>query len=135
MYLLQKRENQTLALKKAKTKEEKDKIQENIQFINNRQGLIKDDLTKEDAQKFNFITVPKGGEFKLVLSDGTKVFLKSESQLKYPKKFIKGETRKIELVYGEAFFDVASNKDYDSNFIVITDGKEINASGTQLIKK
>ena len=91
-------------------------------------------VQKGAKMAYNILTVPQGKEFQITLSDGTKIFLKSETKLKYPLKFIKGETRKVELV-GEAFFDVASNKDYDSNFIVITNGKEINVSGKELIKK
>ncbi|WP_052143662.1 FecR family protein [Wocania ichthyoenteri] len=56
---------------------------------------------------YNYLTIPRGGQFFLQLSDGTKVWLNSESKLKYPISFIEGEKREVELIYGEAFFDVS----------------------------
>ena len=55
--------------------------------------------------EYNTIVVPRGGIYSLVLSDGTKVFLNSESELHYPAKFTEGN-RKVDLK-GEAFFEVA----------------------------
>ena len=56
---------------------------------------------------YNFLTVPRGGQFSLNLEDGTKVLLNSDSKIKYPIKFIKGKKREVELLYGEAYFDVS----------------------------
>ena len=47
---------------------------------------------------YNQLTVPRGGQFIVELSDGTKVWLNSESQLKYPVSFIKGQSREVELL-------------------------------------
>jgi transmembrane sensor len=57
---------------------------------------------------YNTLKIPRGGEYYLVLADGTKVWLNSESTLRYPVKFSKSE-RKIELT-GEAYFEVTKNK-------------------------
>jgi len=57
---------------------------------------------------YNTITTPITGEFKVVLSDGTQVFLNSSSSLKYPSVFA-GATREVTLT-GEAYFEVARNK-------------------------
>lgn len=81
---------------------------------------------------YNYLTIPRGGEFFLKLSDGTKVWLNSESQLKYPENFIDGEERIVELIYGEAYFEVSSSKlNNGSKFKVINKSQEINVLGTQ----
>jgi hypothetical protein len=80
----------------------------------------------------NILTVPRGGQFSLNLQDGTKVLLNSDSKIKYPVKFIKGEKRKVELLYGEAFFDVSpSQNNNGSEFIVSTKTQKINVLGTK----
>ena len=53
------------------------------------------------------IIVPRGGEYKLILSDGTKVWLNSESELEYPDKFV-GSAREVNMK-GEVCFEVAQN--------------------------
>ncbi|RYY25300.1 MAG: FecR family protein [Sphingobacteriaceae bacterium] len=56
---------------------------------------------------YNAITVPRGGQYKVTLADGTLVFLNSESELTYPAKF-SGAARTVTLK-GEAYFEVAKN--------------------------
>ena len=48
----------------------------------------------DTAEVYNMITVPRGGVYSLVLSDGSTVYLNSESALRYPVKF-QGGTRKV----------------------------------------
>lgn len=57
----------------------------------------------------NVITVPRGGEYHVTLSDGTKVHLNAESSLEFPSHF-NGNARKVKLT-GEAYFDVAHVED------------------------
>jgi len=81
---------------------------------------------------YNYLTVPRGGKFEVDLADGTKVWLNSESQLKYPVNFKKGETRKVELVYGEAYFDVSSSENHNgATFKVISNLQEVEVLGTE----
>lgn len=82
--------------------------------------------------EYNYLTVPRGGQFFIMLSDDTKVWLNSESQLKFPVTFIEGKTRQVELVYGEAFFDVSpSEKHSGAKFIVKNKWQEIEVIGTK----
>lgn len=75
---------------------------------------------------YNTIETPKGGQYQLVLSDGTKVWLNAASSLHYPLLF-KGKERKVELI-GEAYFEVAKNK--KSPFMVFTKGQVVEVLGT-----
>lgn len=85
-----------------------------------------------DAIEYNYLTIPRGGQFSIKLSDGTQVWLNSETQLKYPVSFVKGKPRSVELVYGEAYFDVTSSKDHDgSAFIVDHSMQKVEVIGTQ----
>ena len=80
---------------------------------------------------YNYLTIPRGGQFHLVLSDGTKVWLNSETQLKYPVAFADGVTRQIELVYGEAYFEVSpSTKHKGAKFKVLNQSQEVEVLGT-----
>lgn len=56
---------------------------------------------------YNTAATPRGGQFMVVLSDGTKVWLNSASSIKYPVVFGDNE-RRVELD-GEAYFEVAHN--------------------------
>ena len=89
-------------------------------------------LTKEKTLKFNYLTIPKGGQFFVQLSDQTRVWLNSESKLKYPVNFIKGQARMVELVYGEAYFDVSESIYHNGDvFKVKTKEQEIEVLGTE----
>lgn len=72
-------------------------------------------LVYEDGQKgtgnsapvINTITTPRGGQYQLVLNDGSKVWLNSASTLSFPAVFT-GNSREVEIT-GEAYFEVAKN--------------------------
>lgn len=82
--------------------------------------------------RYNYLTIPKGGQFFVQLSDGSKVWLNSDSKLKYPVNFVDGQPRRVELIYGEAYFDVSESTDHSgASFIVQTDVQEITVLGTE----
>jgi len=94
--------------------------------------LAGDTYGSERAVKYNYLTIPKGGQFFVQLSDSTEVWLNSDSKLKYPVKFRKGKTRQVELVYGEAYFKVSpSTKHNGAEFHVLTKYQEVSVLGTE----
>lgn len=60
------------------------------------------------AIAYNTITTPRGGQYTVILADGTTVILNAASSLRYPESFT-GKERRVELT-GEAYFEVAKNK-------------------------
>jgi transmembrane sensor len=74
----------------------------------------------------NTITVPRGGQYQLVLSDGSKVLLNAASSLTYPAEF-NGRYRNVELK-GEGYFEVAKNASMP--FIVKANNVEVRVLGT-----
>lgn len=77
--------------------------------------------------EYNTLVVPRQGEFQVVLADGSKVYLNSESEIRYPTFFAGGECR----VYlkGEAFFEVTS--DTSRPFIVNVGEMDVRVLGTR----
>ncbi|MCK0132136.1 DUF4974 domain-containing protein [Flavobacteriaceae bacterium F08102] len=84
------------------------------------------------AITYNTLTIPRGGEFFLQLSDSTKIWLNSATKLKYPVDFSMAKTRQVELVYGEAYFEVSSSDQNDGKaFKVLSRDQEIEVLGTE----
>lgn len=99
---------------------------------NGEELVYKKNTKKEVELVFNHLTIPRGGQFVIELSDGTKVWLNSESQLKYPVNFIEGQPREVELVYGEAYFDVSPSSEHKgAKFKVFNQFQEIDVVGTE----
>lgn len=76
---------------------------------------------------YNKLTTPRGGQFKLVLSDGSRIWLNAASSITYPLTFAPGD-RKVAIT-GEAYLEVAKNA--ASPFKVIVNGMEIVVLGTR----
>ena len=75
---------------------------------------------------YHKISIPRGGEYSVILDDGTKVWLNSETVLEFPVAFV-GDRREVKL-QGEAFFEVA--KDAGRPFHVMTAHGSIEVTGT-----
>lgn len=86
-------------------------------------------LNKNTRQEIalNTIKVPAGQRVELTLADGTHIWLNARSEFSYPASF-NGDRREVHLK-GEAFFDVAKNK--NKKFIVNTGRCEVEVLGTQ----
>lgn len=80
-----------------------------------------------DIESFNTINVPAGGQYKVVLPDGTAVWLNALSRLTYPTTF-SGKTREVKLE-GEAYFEVAKNA--AKPFIARVNDMRVTVLGTQ----
>ena len=99
---------------------------------NGEQIVYKTNQQNQSKIAYNYLTIPRGGQFFIKLSDGTQVWLNSESQLKFPVAFTEGETRQVELVYGEAYFDVSpSTKHKGARFKVYNKSQEVEVVGTE----
>ncbi|MBF4470861.1 FecR family protein [Flavobacterium sp. HJJ] len=84
------------------------------------------DTSKNDVNSFNTLSTPTGGQYNIILADGTKVYLNTVSSIKYPTQF-NGDKRIVELE-GEAYFEVAKNK--NKPFIVKSGNQSIEVLGT-----
>ncbi|MFA6083200.1 FecR family protein [Mucilaginibacter sp.] len=78
------------------------------------------------APSINTINTPRGGEYQVILPDGTKVWLNAASSIRFPTRFT-GNTRDVEIT-GEAYFEVTKNKLMP--FRVKTDRADIEVLGT-----
>lgn len=80
----------------------------------------------KESEVFNTLMIPGGGEFQLVLADGTRVWLNAQTEFRYPVNFT-GDSRQVYL-NGEAYFEVV--KDERRPFIVRTEAVDIRVLGT-----
>jgi transmembrane sensor len=85
-----------------------------------------DNTSLNAKPEYNTITTPRGGQYQVILNDGTKVWLNAASSLKFPQAFT-GKQREVELT-GEAYFEVAKNK--AKPFMVQANGTQVQVLGT-----
>lgn len=85
-------------------------------------------ISSGSPAEMNTIIIPRGGEYEVILSDQTKVYLNAGSRLRFPAQFGEGK-RKVELE-GEAYFKVS--KDSLHPFVVrVTNRLEVEVLGTE----
>ena len=102
------------------------KEQEGVIIENDSSKVLNYTLTTVKSEPlYNTITVPAGGEFSVLLSDGSSVHLNSCSSLTYPVPFM-GDVREVKLS-GEAYFDVTKS---DRPFIVKMEDIDVRVLGT-----
>jgi len=91
-------------------------------------GMLSYNTLKNKSSEvlYNTISTPRGGQYELMLSDGSKVWLNAASSLRFPAAFV-GKERKVELL-GEAYFEVAKNAAMP--FKVKVHGMEVEVLGT-----
>jgi len=97
--------------------------------IDSVMGVQYDSLSTKRAEKpiYNKIVVPRGGEYFVTLSEGTKVWLDADSELEYPV-FFSGDFREVKLK-GNAYFSVT--KKNDKPFIVRVGEFSLKVYGTE----
>ncbi len=88
----------------------------NRQLGNNRKSTV----------HYNTITTPRGGQYQVILSDGTKVWLNAASSIYFPSEF-RGRTREVRVT-GEVYFEVEENA--KRPFIVSVDDMTVQVLGT-----
>lgn len=76
---------------------------------------------------YDTLSVPRAGHFQLVFADGSKAWLNAATVIRYPESF-SGNSRQVELVKGEAYFEVVHNDNIP--FKVITHSQVIEDIGT-----
>jgi ferric-dicitrate binding protein FerR (iron transport regulator) len=97
--------------------------------ISKQGGLLVYDgsFSKKNAPiAFNTLITPRGGQYKIVLADGSKVWLNASSSLHFPTSFT-GKERDVDLT-GEAYFEIAKNK--KKPFHVNVNGYRVEVLGT-----
>lgn len=101
-------------------------IQNGALTVNNDSGLL-NYYGKAAMAEYHTLSVPRGGQYKLQLPDGTDVWLNSASSITYPTAFT-GRERIVEIT-GEAYFEVAKMKQKPFR-VKSANGSEIEVLGT-----
>ncbi|PXZ42958.1 hypothetical protein DMB45_12510 [Sanguibacteroides justesenii] len=84
-------------------------------------------VSSEENLKYRILEVPRGGEYPLELEDGTRIWVNSESRLRFPLAW--GTKERRVYIDGEAFFEV--KRDSSRPFIVTSKGIDIRVLGTK----
>ena len=97
---------------------------------NNGKEVVFTDRQLEESVReirYNKVEIPRGGEYQIVLGDGTRVYLNAQTELRFPESFANSEQRLVYLT-GEAYFEVMH--DSVKPFIVEAAGTRTRVMGT-----
>ncbi|WP_146186642.1 FecR family protein [Pedobacter sp. HMWF019] len=104
--------------------------QNGVAIVKTKNGqLLNTSLSSASADTemaYNTISTPRGGQYQVILPDGSRVWLNAASSLRYPAAFT-GQSRLVELT-GEAYFEVS--KDASKPFKVSARGQMVEVLGT-----
>jgi len=104
-------------------------VQGKINIVKQNDGLIAYTGKPGDKISYNTLTVPRGSKpMKLLLADGSEVWLNVASSVTYPTAFVGGE-RRVEVT-GEVYFEVAKNKEMPFIVKKLNDDVEVKVLGT-----
>ena len=101
-------------------------ITDGTQISASGSGVIYASGGESESIVYNKLEIPRGGEFCLTLSDGTRVWLNSETSIQYPVAF--GAKERRVFVQGEAYFEVV--KDAKKPFTVQFMSSSVTVLGT-----
>jgi len=102
-------------------------VQGGIKVIKMDNGVLAyNGKNTNNVSMYNTIRTPRGGQYEVVLPDGTRAWLNSASSLRFPTAFT-GPKREVTLT-GQGYFEVAKNKEHP--FIVHTPRTDVNVLGT-----
>ena len=98
-------------------------------LVNDSLKGLRFDQSKSENQpmKYHTLAVPVGGEYHFTLADGTRVWVNSASEVRFPNCF-SGEKREI-YVKGEVYLEVA--RDEKHPFVVHAGENEVRVLGTR----
>lgn len=106
------------------------RVQEKMIAKNGLNGIVYEtnvEQLEEQPLETNILKTPRGGEYAITLSDGSRVHLNAASELRFPVAF-SGAKREV-FFSGEAYFEIA--KDSTRPFIVHTDAVNVKVYGTE----
>ncbi len=105
-------------------------LSDQTEIIRNQKQVVykASDLSDVHEVIYHELCVPKGGEYVLILSDSTKVWINADSKLRYPVQFC-GKEREVFLLEGEAYFEVSKN--HEKPFLVRTSHGTVKVLGTE----
>lgn len=101
---------------------------EDGEYVLDYQAIQSQGIVVDSEVESHTVSIPRGKDFRIVLADGTQVWLYADSRITYPSHFV-GAERKV-VLHGQAYFKVA--KDAKHPFVIHTDNFDARVLGTEL---